>query len=276
MEPKQPENGVFSSYVAQMRAENDRSALQTGERPGAYFLTFGCQQNEADSEKIAGLAEAMGYEIVPVPDRADLIVVNTCAIREHAEKKALSTVGQYKHLKAANPDLVIAVCGCMVTQPHRAEEIKMRYPYVDIVFGTGALHLFPQLLWENRKTGKRRLVPDGTMTTIAEGMPVRRESGYRAWVSIMYGCDNFCSYCIVPYVRGRERSREAACVKREAEELVKSGYKDITLLGQNVNSYGKGTVAGWDFADLLAALDRIDGDYRLRFTLQLGQTPKVL
>ena len=265
MENKDSATGNFSACIAPILAENDRLTVESGKRPGVHLLTFGCQQNEADSEKIAGLAEAMGYEIVKTPEEADLIVVNTCAVREHAEKKALSITGQFKHLKAKNPNLILALCGCMVTQPHRAEEIKRRYPYVDIVFGTGALHLFPQLLWEKKQTGKRKSVPDITETVIPEGVPIRRESNYRAWVSVMYGCNNFCSYCIVPYVRGRERSRDHLCVEREAEELVKSGYKDITLLGQNVNSYGKDRADGFDFADLLARLDAIPGDYTLRF-----------
>ena len=248
-----------------LRAGNDRFAKETGSRRRAYFLTFGCQQNEADSEKLAGMAQDMGYDVTDTPDEADLIVVNTCAVREHAEKKALSTVGQFKHLKAKNPALVIAMCGCMVSQPHRAEEIRRRYPYVDIVFGTGSLHRFPQLLCERMEKSRRVLCPEEETLTVEEGIPVRRESSYRAWVSIMYGCNNFCSYCIVPYVRGRERSREPGEIIAEVEKLIADGYRDITLLGQNVNSYGKGTAAGWDFADLLAALDRIDGDYRLRF-----------
>lgn len=265
MENEPLKTGDLSSFLTSIRAENDRLTVARGKRPGVHLLTFGCQQNEADSEKIAGLAEAMGYETVRTPEEADLIVVNTCAVREHAEKKALSITGQFKHLKAKNPDLILAMCGCMVTQPHRAEEIKKRYPYVDIVFGTGALHLFPQLLFEKKQTGKRKSVPDVTETVIAEGIPIRRESRYRAWVSIMYGCNNFCTYCIVPYVRGRERSRDHLCIEREVEELVKAGYKDITLLGQNVNSYGKDRADGFDFADLLARLDEIPGDYILRF-----------
>lgn len=251
--------------VLRLRSDNDRYAAETGRRRRAYFLTFGCQQNEADSEKLAGMAEEAGYEITDSPDDADLIVVNTCAVREHAEKKALSTVGQFKHLKAKNPELVIAMCGCMVSQPHRAEELKRRYPYVDIVFGTGSLHRFLQLLCERREKNRRVYCPEEESLAVEEGIPVRRGSNYRAWVSIMYGCNNFCSYCIVPYVRGRERSREPEEIISEVKALVAEGYRDITLLGQNVNSYGKGTVAGWDFADLLAALDRIDGDYRLRF-----------
>ena len=252
-------------YVARMRSENQAFAAQSGASRRAFVLTFGCQQNEADSEKIAGLCEAMGYEITYAPEDADLIMVNTCAIREHAEQKALSIVGQYKHLKAKKPTLVIGVCGCMVTQEHRKDEIKHRYPYVDLVFGTSSLHRFPRLLCEKLERGKRLFCPEESEYLVAEGLPIRRESSYRAWVSIMYGCNNFCSYCIVPYVRGRERSRAPEAIIREVEELVARGYRDITLLGQNVNSYGKDLTERFDFADLLAALDRIDGDHRIRF-----------
>ncbi len=236
-----------------------------GRSPLAYILTFGCQQNEADSEKLAGMAEAMGYTVVDSPEEADLIAVNTCAIREHAEKKALSIVGQFKHVKERRPDAVIAVCGCLAAQKHRAEQIKRSYPYVDIVFGTSSLHLFPELLLR-RLQGSRRLFPEeGERRSVAEGLPVRRSSSYRAWVSVMYGCNNFCSYCIVPYVRGRERSRRREDVVREFRELVEAGYRDITLLGQNVNSYGKDLEGNGDFADLLAELDAIPGDYLIRF-----------
>lgn len=253
------------AYIARMRAENEEYASRTGVRRRAFVLTFGCQQNEADSEKLAGMSEAMGYALTDAPEEADLILVNTCAIREHAEKKALSIVGQYKHLKAKNPSLVIAVCGCMVSQEHRKTEIKRSYPYVDLVFGTASLHRLPQLLCEKIAKGKRLFCPEETAYTVAEGLPIHRESSYRAWVSVMYGCNNFCSYCIVPYVRGRERSRVPAEIVREVEDLVAKGYRDITLLGQNVNSYGKDLAESCDFADLLARLDAIEGDFLLRF-----------
>ena len=252
-------------YVARIKAENDRYFDACGERKRAFVLTFGCQQNEADSEKLAGMSESMGYVLTNTPDDADLILVNTCAIREHAEKKALSIVGQYKHLKAKKPTLMIGVCGCMVTQEHRKEEIKHRYPYVDFVFGTSSLHRMPQLIWEKQTRGKRLFCPEESAYLVAEGLPIHRNSDYRAWVSVMYGCNNFCSYCIVPYVRGRERSREMREIVSEVKELVAHGYKDITLLGQNVNSYGKDNGKGYDFADLLAELDRIEGDFVLRF-----------
>lgn len=247
-----------------LRLWNDRYRAEHGACRRAFVLTFGCQQNEADSEKLSGTAIAMGYELTDTPADADLIVVNTCAIREHAELKALSTVGQYKHIKQKNPELIIAVCGCMPAQESRKNELKNKYPYVDLVFGTTSAHRFAELLWQKVQSGKRLFCPeeDGV---VEEGLPVRRESNYRAWVSIMYGCNNFCSYCIVPYVRGRERSRRPEDVIAEVRELVEAGYRDITLLGQNVNSYGKDLAADYDFADLLRDISAIPGDYLLHF-----------
>ncbi|MBR6781705.1 MAG: tRNA (N6-isopentenyl adenosine(37)-C2)-methylthiotransferase MiaB [Clostridia bacterium] len=253
-------------YTARIREWNDAYAAETGARRGCFVLTFGCQQNEADSEKIAGMAEEMGYEIVASPEEAHLIMVNTCAIREHAEKKALSIIGQYKHIRAKNPELIIGVCGCMTAQEHRRDELKMKYPYVTFTLGTASLHHFPKVLWDTLSLKRRFITSESEedfTKTVAEGAPIRRVSGYRAWVSIMYGCNNFCSYCIVPYCRGRERSRAKEDIIREVRELVEAGYKEITLLGQNVNSYGKGTDC--DFADLVAELDAIEGDWWLSF-----------
>ena len=264
---------------AEMQAQNifrDRvreislaKAEERGQALKAFVQTFGCQQNEADSEKIAGMCRSMGYEICYAPEEADLIMVNTCAVREHAEQKALSIVGQYKHLKAAKPDMLIGVCGCMVTQDHRKETIKHSYPYVDFVLGTSSLHRLPELIFTKLQKGKRLYCPEEKEYLVAEGLPIYRESTYRAWVSIMYGCNNFCTYCIVPYVRGRERSRRPEDIIAEVRELVESGYKDITLLGQNVNSYGKDAKSDdgevYDFADLLRDIDKIEGDYFIRF-----------
>lgn len=241
----------------------------SGEMKYACVLTFGCQQNEADSEKIAGLCKSMGYEICKSAEDASLVLVNTCAIREHAEKKALSIIGQFKHLKAKNPDMLIGVCGCMVTQEHRKEEIKHSYPYVDFVFGTSSLYRLPELVYQKTKAGKRIFCPEENEYSVFEGVEPVRESNYRAWVSIMYGCNNFCTYCIVPYVRGRERSRRPEDIISEVKDLVSRGYKDITLLGQNVNSYGKDVTDMdghvYDFADLVADIDKIEGDYYLHF-----------
>ena len=258
-----------NEYIAKIRALVLGAKETAGEVKYAFVQTFGCQQNEADSEKIAGICLSMGYEICSESALADLIMVNTCAVREHAEQKALSIIGQYKHLKAAKPDMLIGVCGCMVTQEHRKENIKHSYPYVDFVLGTSSLHRLPELIYTKMKKGKRLYCPEEKEYLVAEGLPIYRESSYRAWVSIMYGCNNFCTYCIVPYVRGRERSRRPEDIIAEVRGLVEAGYKDITLLGQNVNSYGKDAKSDdgeiYDFADLLADIDKIEGDYHIRF-----------
>lgn len=254
----------FSAPVLAVRRYTATFAAKNAHAPRVYVLTFGCQQNVADSEKLSGMAKSMGYESTDAPKEADLILVNTCAIREHAEKRALSVVGQFKHLKEANPALVIGVCGCMVAQEHRREELKKSFPYVDFILGTSVLHRLPEVLAEKLEKGKRVFRGDEECSVVEE-VPIRRENRYRAYVSIMYGCNNFCSYCIVPYVRGRERSREPADVIAEVRGLVAAGYREITLLGQNVNSYGRGRADGYDFADLLAELDQISGDYRLQF-----------
>ena len=250
----------FEAYAEKVRAE-----FIGNKNKKAYVLTFGCQQNEADSEKLSGMAISMGYSITDKPEDAELIVVNTCAIREHAEQKALSIVGQFKHLKEKNPALVIAVCGCMVAQEHRQNDIKYKYPYVSFIFGTTALHKFPELLYKYMSAHKRLYYNEEASREVAEGMPIERNNGYKAWVSVMYGCNNFCSYCIVPYVRGRERSRKMEDVYAEFVGLVERGYKDITLLGQNVNSYGKDSGFDYDFADLLEKLASVEGDYVIRF-----------
>lgn len=249
---------LVQALVAQRSSEKDIPLK-------AFVLTFGCQQNEADSEKLVGIAEKMGYVQCTTPEEADLIIVNTCAIREHAEQKALSTVGQYKHIKNRNPNLIIAVCGCMVVQKHRIDDIKHRYPYVDIVFGTASAHMLPELVYKRMCGSGRLFFEDEERAEIREGLPVKREYGYKAWVSVMYGCNNFCSYCIVPYVRGRERSRCPDEILKEVKALVNDGYKDITLLGQNVNSYGKDLGINYDFADLVADISAVKGDFKLRF-----------
>lgn len=243
--------------------ELQRRGFGEGNRPGYYIQTFGCQQNEADSERMAGLAWMMGYRPVSEPDAAQLILVNTCAIREHAEKKALSIIGGYKHVKEKNPDLVIGVGGCMVTQSHRAQQLKNSYPYVNFSFDTGALHLLPELIYSALTGGRRQFVSSDTYA-VAEGIPSHQEKPYKAWLSIMYGCNNFCSYCIVPYVRGRERSRSPEAVLEEARKLIAGGAKDITLLGQNVNSYGK-DIGSIDIATLMRQICALPGDFRLRF-----------
>ena len=253
-----------SRFIETVKRHND--ILKSGGRdPRVYVLTLGCQQNEADSEKIKGMALSMGYTESDRPEGSSLIVVNTCSVREHAESRALSLIGQFKHIKAADRDTVIAVCGCMASRPEMAETIKKSYPYVDIVFGTSMLDRFPELLAQRLTTDRRVFTAEDGCADICEGVPVKRESSFKAWVSVMYGCNNFCSYCIVPYVRGRERSRRKSDVVAEVRELAAAGYRDITLLGQNVNSYGRGLDEATDFPSLLGELARIEGDFLIRF-----------
>ena len=236
-----------------------------GKRPLAMVDTYGCQQNEADSEKLRGYLAEMGCGFTQDEFQADIIVVNTCAVREHAEMRVLGNVGALNHSKKNKPEQIIAVCGCMVQQEHMAEKIKKSYPVVDLVFGPHELWRFPELI-SRVMTGHRRVFAaeksDGVM---AEGIPQQRDGGVKAWLSVMYGCNNFCSYCVVPYVRGRERSRRPEDVVAEARQLVAQGYKDITLLGQNVNSYGKDLGAGVDFADLIRMINDIPGEFLIRF-----------
>ncbi len=239
--------------------------LNGGKAKNVCILTFGCQQNEADSEILSGICEKMGYGETDDPKNADLILINTCAIREHAELKALSRTGQFKKLKEQNRELLIGICGCMAEQKERREAVIKSYPYVDFVFGTDKLYMLPTII-KNALNAKKRSVyisekPHSEFGIIAEGLPLRRDSSFKAKVSVMYGCNNFCTYCVVPYVRGRERSRCSADVLSEVEGLVKNGYKDIMLLGQNVNSY-KGDIS---FPELLRRCGSMDGEYFLRF-----------
>lgn len=233
--------------------------------PRAFVHSFGCQQNVNDGEKILGVLMDIGYGEAASPEEADFIIFNTCAVREHAEQRVFGNVGALKKLKAQNPKLMIAVCGCMTQQAHVVEKFKSSYPFVDIVFGTSGIDMLPQLIGQRIEKQKRVMQMPAERTEIVEEVPIRRGSKFRAWLPIMYGCDNFCSYCIVPYVRGRERSRKSADILAEFRGLLTEGYKDITLLGQNVNSYGKGLEEGIDFADLLALLAAEPGDYRIRF-----------
>lgn len=226
-----------------------------------YVFTFGCQQNEADAEKLRGMAHAMGYTDTEAPERADLILINTCAIREHAELKALSMLGRFKALKKNKPELIIGVCGCMAAEPHRAELIKRDFHYVTFTLEPNMLHRVPELVWRYIESRRRSFVFGEDRGDVVEGMPVSRTCRHRAFVSIMYGCNNFCSYCIVPYVRGRERSRASADVIAECRELVSDGVREITLLGQNVNSYK----SDMNFASLISAIAEIEGDFIIRF-----------
>ncbi len=233
--------------------------------PLAMVDTYGCQQNVADSQRLMGMLRDMGCDFTQDPFQADIIVINTCAIRDNAEKKVFGVVGQLVHAKDHNPRQVICLCGCMAQQEIVAKKIRESYRHVDLVFGPQALWKFPELLHEVLENRKRVFSIENVHGSIAEGLPVVRESNVKAWVSIMYGCNNFCSYCIVPYVRGRERSREPGEILAEVRQLVEDGFKEITLLGQNVNSYGKDLLSPMDFADLLAEIDKIPGEYLIRF-----------
>lgn len=265
------DKNVFVSAEEMMRQNEYKDKVRTvlGARfkntPKAFVHTYGCQGNVADSEHIKGMLLEMGYELSDNSDEADIIIFNTCAIREHAEDRVFGNVGALKKLKSENKNLIIGLCGCMMQQEHIAEKIKKSYPFVDLVFGTHVLHRLPELLSKALCSGKRVFCIEASDGVIAEGMPNARDSGENAWLPIMYGCNNFCSYCVVPYVRGRERSREPELILKEANELVREGYKKITLLGQNVNSYGKGCEWGVDFSELLKRIDEIDGDFTYDF-----------
>ena len=233
--------------------------------PVACVDTFGCQQNVADGQKLMGMLLECGFTLTNVPLEADLVILNTCAVREHAEDRVFGNLGALTHAKKENPEMVICLCGCMAQEPRVSERLKKSYPLVNLVFGPHALWKFPELLWQVYDRRKRVFSVADEHGTIAEGIPVVREKGVKAFVSIMYGCNNFCSYCIVPYVRGRERSRDPECVVAEVRQLVAEGYKDITLVGQNVNSYGKDLEVEFDFSDLLKEIDKIEGEFRIRF-----------
>ena len=238
---------------------------KAGGQPLALVDTYGCQQNEADSEQIRGMLREMGYAFTEDTSVADVIVINTCAIREHAELRVLGNVGALTHTKRRKPNQVICLCGCSMQEPHMAEKIRKSFRHVDLVFGPHALWRFPELLQQVQLKKERVFATEQSDGRIAEGLPVVRRGKIKAWVSIMYGCNNFCTYCIVPYVRGRERSREPEQILEEVRGLVAEGYKDITLLGQNVNSYGKDLDSNVDFADLLAQINDIPGDFLVRF-----------
>ena len=233
--------------------------------PLAHVVTYGCQQNEADSERLRGYLARMGYGFTDEVEQASIIVINTCAIREHAEQRVFGNVGALVHAKRKNPNLIIALCGCMMQQPTSADKIKKSYPHVDLVFGPHALWKFPEMLHARMSSRKRVFRNEDEVGSIIEGIPMVRQDKVKGWVSVMYGCNNFCSYCIVPYVRGRERSRQPEDILREVREMVEQGYKDITLLGQNVNSYGKDLDNPMDFSDLLREVNAIPGEFLIRF-----------
>jgi len=236
-----------------------------GHTPLAYVETYGCQQNEADSERIRGILIESGYSITDSAEGADVVVMNTCAIREHAEQRVFGNLGALTHTKRRHPGQKIFLCGCMAGQTVVTDRIRKSYPHVDGVFSTHHLWQFAEILYKVLTYGKRVFYIEDEAGSICEGLPQSRDNTLKAWVSIMYGCNNFCTYCIVPYVRGRERSRQPEDILAECQSLIEGGAKEITLLGQNVNSYGKDLSCGMDFADLLKAISEIPGEFLIRF-----------
>ena len=232
--------------------------------PKAYIDTYGCQQNEADSERMLGMLREMGYLRQEEPEGADLVIINTCSVREHAEQRVFGNVGALTHTKRRHPDQKIFLTGCMAGEEKVVSRLKKSYPHVDGVFTSHAQWQLPEILFHALTGGKRQFITPET-GNIAEGLPVERLGQLKGWVSVMYGCNNFCTYCIVPHVRGRERSRRPEDVKAEVRQMIAQGYRDITLLGQNVNSYGKDLGLDVDFADLLTSLSALEGDFVLRF-----------
>ena len=228
-----------------------------------HIETYGCQMNAHESEKAAGLLEALGFSSAPKKSEADLILFNTCCVREHAEARLSGNVGALKEYKQTRPGALIAIWGCMMQQPGAAQKLAARFPFVDIVFGTNQLHHLEEMLTSALLDGKRVVMAEPD-ETIIEGMPARR-SGASAFVNIIYGCNNFCTYCIVPYVRGRERSRRSADIIKEIDALCESGVTEVTLLGQNVNSYGKDLSGDLSFPELIRSIDKNTGVKRLRF-----------
>ena len=261
----------FIDQVSQILNDN---ILETGSQKRYWLHTYGCQLNENDSEKIAGLLEEMGYRPTTAANKADLILLNTCSVRENATDRLFGNLGGLSHLRRANPELIVAICGCMTKQEENVDRIGRSFSFVDLVFGPQDIHRLPQLLYQRLVEGKKQYLV-GQEDTIVEGLPVKRARRFRALCTIMYGCNNFCTYCIVPYTRGRERSRTPADVLGELEQLAADGYQEVMLLGQNVNSYGLDQMQEdaplkdefsqcGDFADLLAAVAKL-GFYRIRF-----------
>ena len=269
----QPDRSEITSLIRTVL-----SARYPGRTPRAFVHTYGCQGNVSDSERIKGMLLEMGYELTDSREEADFVLFNTCAVRGHAEDRVFGNVGALKPIKERRRNMIVALCGCMMQQPAVAERIRTSYPFVNLVFGTFALAEFPALMYRVLTQGRRVFDVRETDGGVCEGLPVHRDSPIRAWLPVMYGCNNFCTYCIVPYVRGRERSRGAEAVLAEAREIAASGAKEITLLGQNVNSYGKGAADGVDFPELLRRINLIPGDFRVRFMTSHPKdcTPRLL
>lgn len=253
------------SFIMKLREENTNFAAKNGRVRLALTETYGCQQNENDTERIRGMLKESGFGFTDDAEVADVVIYNTCAVRENAEQRVFGRLGILKHIKEKRRDMIIGICGCMVQQQHITEKIKSTHEHVDLVFGTHALYKMPELLY--KAMHQKKLVVDITDSegAIAENIPIMRDAEQKAWVSVMYGCNNFCSYCIVPYVRGRERSRRPEAVIAEVKELVAAGCSEISLLGQNVNSYGKDLDIDIDFSDLMKMVNEVEGVERIRF-----------
>ncbi|AAM24578.1 tRNA (N6-isopentenyl adenosine(37)-C2)-methylthiotransferase MiaB [Caldanaerobacter subterraneus] len=260
-----------SYYVSEEELKKQREIMEEiawenrGKEVYYHIETYGCQMNVHDSEKLAGMLEEMGYKYTEDLEKADVLLFNTCAVREHAEVRVLGRVSQIKELKNRNPNLIIGISGCMMQEKHIVEAIREKYPHVDIVFGTHNIYKFPELLWQALNSRVQVIDVIENTQNVIEGLPIRRDSNLKAWVNIIYGCNNFCTYCIVPYTRGREKSRRPEDIIAEVKELAEKGYKEITLLGQNVNSYGKDLGGDINFAKLLYMLNDIKGIERIRF-----------
>lgn len=247
-------------FISTIKEINDKK----DKKQTAVVITYGCQQNENDSERLKGMLVEMGYEITEDKDNANVIIFNTCAVRENAEFKLKGNVGALKSLKnKRKDDLLIGVCGCMVQQKQVADMLHSKFKHIDMIFGTHTLYRFPEILYNAKHESVLDVIESNG--SIVEDIPVKHDDKYKAWVTVMYGCNNFCSYCIVPYVRGRERSRTPDAVINEIKDLASKGYKEITLLGQNVNSYGKDLEENCTFAELLRMVNDIDGIERIRF-----------
>ncbi len=252
-------------YILKLKEACAQFCVQEGHAPVAVTQTYGCQQNENDTERIRGVLHEAGYVFGTDERHADLVIYNTCAVRENAEQKVFGRLGILKHIKESRPHMLVGLCGCMVQQPHITEKLEKTYSHVDLIFGTHALYKLPELLYRAWKTEPRVVDIADSDGKIAEDMPILRETPQKAWVSVMYGCNNFCSYCIVPYVRGRERSRTPEAILSEVRALAGDGCTEISLLGQNVNSYGRDLEGNVDFAELLRMVNAVEGVERIRF-----------
>lgn len=257
--------GISESFIDKLKVLNMQFAGKNGRPRFVHTKTYGCQQNVNDTERIRGMLCEAGFAFTEKEEEADIVIYNTCAVRENAEQKVFGRLGILKHIKELRPDMIIGICGCMVQQEHIADKIRKKYPQVDLVFGTHTLWYMPELLYKTMTEKKRVIDITSSDGVIAEQVPILRDKTEKAWVSVMYGCNNFCTYCIVPYVRGRERSRMPQDILDEIKSLVSKGITEISLLGQNVNSYGKDLETDIDFAKLLRMVNDIDGVSRIRF-----------